>query len=134
MTHDIYRIKLSSTIALKEEQIKYYNRVMYVRKLKKLFSEPYKTNQTYTGNMKRPAYIIQRRELSIQKWSDHNWRLRILKELNKRNPRSGSKWNNELLKAEIREADDKAALRMGQINGYVEEVENFMREYMNFDQ
>src|SRR5215813_11157901 len=96
MTHDIYRIKLSSTIALKEEQIKYYNRVTYVKKLKKLYSEPYKTRRIYMGNMKQPAYIIQQRELSMQKWNDHNWRLRILKELNKRNPRIGSIHNHEL--------------------------------------
>src|SRR5215813_11735658 len=87
-THDMYRIGLSSDIALKEEQIKYHNRVMFITKLKKLYKEPYRN----LGNMKKIGYLIQRRELSMEKWNSYEWRMRILKELFKR--KAAKKWPN----------------------------------------
>lgn len=145
---DCYRIGLSSEIALKEEQIKYHNRMMIFRKLKKLYSEPYKR----LGNMKRLENLIQRRRLSLEKWSSYEWRMRILKELIGRKIRkewpnirrqyvtmqeveNGTEWKNwnhnfNLIKEEIRYAEEKVTQRTGQLYGWIEE--NYP-QYMEID-
>jgi len=145
---DCYRIGLSSEIALKEEQIKYHNRMMIFRKLKKLYSEPYKR----LGNMKRLENLIQRRRLSLEKWSSYEWRMRILKELIGRKIRkewpnirrqyvtmqeveNGTEWKNwnhnfNLIKEEIRYAEEKVTQRTGQLYGWIKE--NYP-QYMEID-
>jgi hypothetical protein len=129
-------IPLTMEISLKEEQIRCYNKILFIEKLiKKIYQ-----NEVYQS-IRRPENLIPKRKLSLLKWEYVERRMKIMTELNQRRFIREMRPNHRLTKEQINEkkqdylhnsqllkenrilAEEKIALRIGQINGYIEETE-----------